>query len=276
MALDQLLRLRSQRLRIQRTLQPPHRGDVVGGLVGQQPVQKPQPLLRKRQRQIARARHRHNRSASPVSPAPSIFCSSAARADTVAVSKKRRSGSSSFRSLPRRATTWAASSEWPPNSKKLSCTPTCSSFKTSRQTPATSSSSESRGATYVPPRRRAIVLRRRQRLPVNLAVGQNRQRVQEHERARYERLGQLLRQVGTQVARVELLARSRDYVADQMMLAVVIRGAQPRRSCGRLRAGRASLSLLPAPRERRESSPDRQLARRSRAVRPPGNDHDRQ
>ena len=50
-AFDQHLNTAPQRFSIQHTAQAPHRGDVVGGLVGQQPVQKPQPLLGKRQRQ---------------------------------------------------------------------------------------------------------------------------------------------------------------------------------------------------------------------------------
>ena len=41
-----------------------------------------------------------------------------------------------------------ASSECPPSAKKLSCTPTRSTFSTSAQIPASTSSTGVRGATY--------------------------------------------------------------------------------------------------------------------------------
>src|SRR5262249_51814267 len=66
----------------------------------------------------------------------------------VGVSKKRRRGKSTFKSLERRATTCIASNKLPPNSKKLSCTPTCLTLRTSRQMVASTSSVGVRGATY--------------------------------------------------------------------------------------------------------------------------------
>ncbi|CAM3772717.1 hypothetical protein COSO111634_25165 [Corallococcus soli] len=47
-----------------------------------------------------------------------------------------------------RETTWVTSSEWPPNSKKLSWTPTRSTRSTSLQSAASFCSVSLRGATY--------------------------------------------------------------------------------------------------------------------------------
>ncbi len=61
-----------------------------------------------------------------------------------------RRGSSTPNASRTCATTRVASSECPPNSKKSSRTPTCSSFSTSAQIPANACSVGVRAATYCP------------------------------------------------------------------------------------------------------------------------------
>ena len=144
----------------------------------QQPVEKPQPLLRERQRQI--------RPRAPPAPTPTASaardsapsCSPAPRPpvpSTVGRLEEAAQRQLDGSSRARRATTWVASSECPPSSKKLSCTPTCSTRSTSRQTSATSlfervARRHERSAVRV-----AAVLRCRQGAAVELAVGGERQ-----------------------------------------------------------------------------------------------------
>src|SRR5690606_4014757 len=73
-----------------------------------------------------------------------------AKPDSVGSSNRARNGISTPNRSHALDTTCVASNEWPPSSKKLSCTPTRSSPSTSAQIPATISSTGVRGATYSP------------------------------------------------------------------------------------------------------------------------------
>src|SRR5438105_339201 len=128
----------------------------------------------------------------------------------VGAAKNSRSDSLTGKASCNLATTCVASSECPPNAKKFSPTPTRSTRNTSHHTPATTPSMGVRGATYSTPApappapppptpppahhspearpRRALPAARprparldlRQRPPVNLAVGRQRQLVEHH------------------------------------------------------------------------------------------------
>ena len=115
-----------------------------------------------------------------------------------------------------RETTRVASSECPPSSKKLSSTPTRSRRSTSAQIPASTSSTGVRGATYASSARR--VLRRRQRLAVQLAVGREGKRLQLHERRRHH----VLRQAAAGGRAQRLRIRSPDDVRHEPRFARVL------------------------------------------------------
>ena len=132
---------------------------------------------------------------------------------TVGPSNSARSGSSTPNTARMRETTRVASSECPPSSKKLSSTPTRSSRSTSAQIPASTSSTGVRGATYRVRRRR--VLRRRQRLAVQLPVRRQRQRLQHHERRRHHVLRQALSHVRAQRGGVHRIRTIRHHVRHQ-------------------------------------------------------------
>ena len=89
--------LRASAAHVERTVQPQRRRHVVRAGARLQLVEKPQPLLRKRQRQIARraAPAPTRRPRRPPRP-PARCCAAAASADTVGDSKKPRSDSSTW------------------------------------------------------------------------------------------------------------------------------------------------------------------------------------
>ena len=128
------------------------------------------------------ARHRHDGGRSRRRARPAADAS--ARPATVGPSNRARSGSSTPNASRSRETSWVASSEWPPSSKKLSCDADPLHAQHLRpQIPASSSSvaacAAPRSAVASAPRR----LGRRQRPAVDLAVGRQRQRVEQLTKA---------------------------------------------------------------------------------------------
>ena len=109
---------------IQPPSQPYRCRNVVRRTARLQLVQEPQALLRKRQRQLlGRAT---GTSGGAFNSTPATHCASicSARPATVGCSNKLRNGNSTPNASRTRDMTCVASSECPPNSKKLSCTPT--------------------------------------------------------------------------------------------------------------------------------------------------------
>ena len=144
-------RLAPARPRPARRRAGPPTGTLYDGAAGLELIQEPQPLLRERQRQRARSR------TSARSAGPALRAGRARLPSTRAGQRRRpwapRTGAQRqlHPEAPRgcRETTWVASSEWPPSSKKSSWTPTCVDAPAPRaQMPASSSSVGVRGATY--------------------------------------------------------------------------------------------------------------------------------
>ena len=101
-------------------------------------------------------------------------------------SKITRSGSSTSKAPRTRETSWVASREWPPSSKKLSWAPT--RVETQQIGPQTGEPLLHRSARRGGPG--GLPLRRRQRPPVDLAVGGERQRRQLDEGGRHHVVGE--------------------------------------------------------------------------------------
>ena len=119
-------------------------GDVVGGAAGVELVEEPQPLLGEgeRQRRLAGA-------LADAADRPFGACSRPAVEGPGERQgrglEERRSGSSTPKASRTRETSWVASSEWPPRSKKPSSMPSTGCFSTVPQRPTRISSRASRG-----------------------------------------------------------------------------------------------------------------------------------
>src|SRR5262249_17544031 len=138
---DDLVHTPLQRLNLQLPTQPHCQRDVVERIARLQLVQKPQPLLRVRQRQPPRPPHPADPPPLPRSLPPPVLPPPPRRAvspppakpRTLGCSNKLRNCSSIPNASRTREITCVASSEWPPNSKKLSSTPTRSTANTAAQ-----------------------------------------------------------------------------------------------------------------------------------------------
>ena len=131
---------------------------------------------------------------------PSAQLLAPARA-TVGPSNSERSDSDAPSSRFRRAVSCAASSEWPPSAKKSSCDADVRQRRAPAPSPSAIARSRSlRGATRLGGAAVAPQVRRRQRLAVDLAVGQQRHRVERDEVLRHHVVGQRLR-AGARAAR---------------------------------------------------------------------------
>ncbi len=133
-----------------RSRSPP--GDVVGRARSLQLFQEPQPLLRKRQRQATLPRNRHDRRRRHCQPPAASAASTAPPAPPLSALEQcpQRQLDAEAPAAPATKPR-SASSEWPPSSKKLSCTPTRSSPSTSAQIPPAPPPSAS-AAPRSPPR----------------------------------------------------------------------------------------------------------------------------
>ena len=138
-----------------------------------------------------------------------------------------------------RETTWMERMQSPPSAKKLSSTPTRSARSTSAQTRASTSSAGVRGATYCSRRR---VLRRGERLAVQLAVGRQRQRVHRHERGGHH----VLRQPRRRCARSALRRPHRPPRTPPAACRPARPRARRRRTRARRRASSSAASISPS------------------------------
>ena len=191
-AADDLVEAALERVDVERPREPDGGGDVVGRLARRELVEEPERLLaRTRAAAVRRSRPGPIGGASLHRPVAAGRLDPLRRAPaTVGASNRARSGISTPNASRSRETTWVASSEWPPRSKKLSWTPTRSSPSTSPQIAATTLLGRGPRARS----RRAVAaatgLGRGQGAAVDLAVGRQRQRLEHDERRRDHVLGQ--------------------------------------------------------------------------------------
>ena len=191
----QVAERRLQRRDVQRARQPQRRRDRIGRARAFQAVEEPQPPLRKRQRDLRRSRLRDQRGPCRRRP----VAAGAPDLATVGASNRLRIATSTPSTARMRLISRVASSEWPPSAKKSSSMPTRSSRSTSANSSHSISSCGVRGAAP----HRGADLRRRQRPPVELAVGRQRQRVQHHEGRRHHVVGQGGRHMRAQCRRID-------------------------------------------------------------------------
>ena len=240
-------------------VEPQRQRDRVGRARALQPVQEPQPALRKGQRDLGRTRQRaQGRPRWPAHP-PRRLTSAA----TVGASNRLRIASSTSSAERMRLISRVASSEWPPSSKKLSSMPTRSSPSTSANSAHSISSCGVRGSRRTCA---GVRLRRRQRPAVELAVGRQRQPVQHHERRRHHVVRQARAEMRAQRRGIGARARGRHHIGHQPLV--------PGPSSRAITAACATPHAAPAPpRSRRArcgsraSSPARRRARGSPAPR---------
>ena len=173
----------------------PHRQrDRVGRARTFQPVEEPQPALRKRQRHLGGRRgiaRSGARTFCPSSPSRRTSIS------TVGASNRLRIAISTSSAARMRPISRVASSEWPPSSKKLSSMPTAVEPQRLGKQPAQHLLLR---RARQPPHRRHRRLRGRQRAPVELAVRRQRQPIEHHKRRRHH----VVRQARAQDARAAL------------------------------------------------------------------------
>ena len=126
-----------------------------------------------------------------------------AKAVREGASKSARRGSSISKVWRTRETSWVASSECPPRSKKLCSTPTWSRRSTSAQMPARISSTGVRGGRAARPPPVRLGLEREERRAVDLAGGRQRQGRQRHEGRRHHERGQANPKKGPELGRAQ-------------------------------------------------------------------------
>ena len=128
--------------------EPQRQRDLVGRARPFQPVEEPQPPLRKRQRNLGRTRHG---DASAGRAACAVVQTLGQRRHGRGLEQRCGSAISTSSVARIRLISRVASSEWPPSSKKLSSMPTRSSPSTSANSAHRISSCGVRGARAVPP-----------------------------------------------------------------------------------------------------------------------------
>ena len=133
-----------------------------------------------------------------------------------------------------------ASSEWPPSSKKLSSMPTRSSPSTSANKPHSSSSCGRARRTRHPGGRE---LRRRQRAPVELAVGRQRKPIQHHEGRRNHVVRKAVAQMRAQRCGIGDRTRRRHHIGHQPLVAGLILARDHRRLRNRRMPRQSRLDL---------------------------------
>ena len=157
--------------------QPHRQRDRVGRARAFQPVEEPQPALRKRQRHLGRPRP--SPAAAPAPPSPPRAAAPASRRSGPRTGCGSRSRHRAWRGCARSAASPARSAR----RVRRSCR-RCRPRKPQRLGKQTAQHLLVRRARQTPQRRHRR-LRRRQRPPVELAVRRQRQTIQQHERLRH-------------------------------------------------------------------------------------------
>ena len=166
-------------------------------------VQEPQPLLRERQRQTLGSLDSSPAAALATPPHPQRCFDALAPIPPPSAARTAAQRHLTPKRSRTRDITCVASSECPPNSKKLSCTPTVSTRNTSAQIPASDlfHRSPRRAHTLATIAAAQLHFQCWQRAPVNLAVRRQRQLRQRHDAAGTHVLRQPLPQVLPQLRR---------------------------------------------------------------------------